>query len=76
MVERWVEDTFFVFNHDQVIDVDDVRLMNLYERLGAFNNLVGGDVFTQGDRRSRMIQVSLPLFPGGIVFEETDVFRA
>ena len=50
--------------------------MNDWERLGAFNNLVGGDVFTQCDRRGGMIQIGFPLLPVGIVFEETDVFRA
>ena len=76
VIERRVKDALLVFNHDQIIDVNDVRLVNLHENGRAGQDLLCGYVFPQGDWRGRVAKVYFPELPVRVVFEIAYVVRA
>ena len=49
IVERRIEHAFLILDHDQIIDVDDIGLMNLNERGRTCQYLIRRYIFTDGD---------------------------
>jgi len=63
IVERRIEHALLILDHDQIIDVDDIGLMNLNERGRTCLYLIRRYIFPDCNGIRRVVQVRLPLLP-------------
>ena len=72
ILKRGKHDTAVLLNHHQIIDINDIRLMDLDEAGVISLDMIGRSIFLQ-QQRQLVVQHHFPQFPVGVITEKTDV---
>ena len=72
ILKRGKHDAAVLLNHHQIIDINDIRLMDLDEAGVISLDMIGRSIFLQ-QQRQLVVQHHFPQFPVGVITEKTDV---
>ena len=72
ILKRGKHDAAVLLNHHQIIDINDIRLMDLDEAGVISLDMIGRRIFLQ-QQRQLVVQHHFPQFPVGVITEKTNV---